>query len=1419
MRQVTRENLVGEACEVDLIIENKMTRALLDTGSTVSTLALSFYKENFPQTEIRSFDGILELQGVDGNSLPYEGYIEAEIIVPGLQNDRVYPCLFLIVQDTNYHQSVPILLGTNILKTLLEDTKEIHGERYLQKANLHTPWFLAFQCLSKREKELRRNGYKLGIVKSAEEAKITIPPNSQKTVMGYVDKQMRYQESCAMLQASDESRIPKDLDIVPTIINYKYGRKDAVPVHICNITTSTVTISPREILCELQAVNIEDLSIGNSEINPRVDSFNIDIENVTATQYKEAKEFLTRNLDLFSWNSTDIGHVTSVEHSIELENDTPFKQRSRRIPPAMYQEVRDHLQQLLNAGIIRKSKSPFTSNVVLCRKKNNELRMCVDYRQLNSRTKKDAYALPIVEEILQNLSGNSFFTVLDAKSGYHQVNIKEEHKERTAFTVGPLGFYEYNRMPFGLSNSPATYQRLMEEILGDLHLNTCMIFLDDIIIFAKSYEEHMKRLEEVFNRLRTAGLKLSPKKCSFLMQRVKYVGHIVSKKGIETDPEKTERVRNWPTPKTPEDVRRFLGFIGYYRRFIKNFSKIAKPLTALMPIPNDKKKGKQSAQQKWKWGNTEEEAFKRLKDCLASPPILGFPDYSQPFEVHTDASLQGLGAVLYQNQNGTKRVISYASRSLSRAERNYPAHKMEFLALKWAITEKFKDYLYGNSFTVYTDNNPLTYVLTSAKLDATGHRWLAELSNFNFNIVYRPGKKNQDADGLSRMTNDTEVIGNDSVKAICHSMYFEGLICSISLNTKTLESDTSSSAVATVIDWKEKQDTDPILMEWKHHVQLGKKPKMHQLSFGQDSYALIKNFKRLYIEDGVLYRKTTVHGNEKRQLVLPKCYVNTVLEQLHNRFGHGGRERTMSLIRDRFYWNRMFSDTEDWIRNCQRCVCRKTSTNQRAPLIGIKTYYPLELVCMDFLTLEKSKGGFQHILVVTDHFTRLAHAIPTRNMTAKTTAEALYNNFITYYGIPSRIHSDQGANFESKIIKELCNITGMVKSRTTPYHAMGNGMTERFNRTLLDMLGTLEPHQKINWKSHVAPLVHAYNCTRHESTNESPYCLMFGREPRLPIDLAFGINVQEQKTLTKYMEDLRGRMKKAYELASTAAAQARDKQKDYYDLKARECNIREGDRVLVKIVSFEGKHKIADRWEEDVYIVQKQPNPTIPVYTVFKENGEGRKRTLHRNLLLPIGHLDGFRQRQSKYTTKEIPPAITPQNDQHQIREDESELSDESSESESEIDVPVQYAVTEEYTPHDVHVQDVTGEDQQRENVRDAQQADDTDNSFAEHQLPLAEEREETDAVNALSDEELEALEYENEERQERDVRRSTRTRKQPAWLRSGEYVNTIQQKQTKDLEWKQGEKLKYLQSMLLTGTCKGFENKIIETMLDIIKH
>jgi hypothetical protein len=300
--------------------------------------------------------------------------------------------------------------------------------------------------------------------------------------------------------------------------------------------------------------------------------------------------------------------------------------------------------------------------------------MCVDYRQLNTNTIKDAHALPQTEEILEGLAGNKYVTVIDMKSGYHQIEIEEEHKERTAFTVGALGFYEYERMPFGLANSPATCQKLMETILQDLNLKICFVYLDDVIIFSDTYEEHLHRIDLVFQRLRETGLKLSPKKCSFFMPKVRYVGHVVSEHGIEPDPDKIEKVKSWPTPTTPttpEEVRRFLGFVGYYRRFVKDFSRITRPLTNLIPVTTEKK-GKKSkvdnSRIAWTWGEAQENAFTTLKSCLITPPILGYPNFTQPFELHTDACGRGLGAILYQEQEGHKRVIAYASRGLTKSE-------------------------------------------------------------------------------------------------------------------------------------------------------------------------------------------------------------------------------------------------------------------------------------------------------------------------------------------------------------------------------------------------------------------------------------------------------------------------------------------------------------------------------------------------------------------------------------------------------------------------------------------------------------------------------------------------------------------------------------------------------------------------------
>ena len=444
---------------------------------------------------------------------------------------------------------------------------------------------LTFRCLSLREKQLVKNKYRLTVVKSAERESVLIPPNSEIQIQVYADKILPYNQTLALLQSTEKSVIPTE----PVLMT------------ISNVTTRTVKVPPRSVIAEIQPVNLVDMPEfpRNDDVSQKQE-FNITSGNLSSKEVALAKDIIARNKDLFSYSDSDIGHVTSVKHRIEMTDSTPFKQRHRRILPSMFKEVRDHLQQLLSAGIIRKSKSPFSSNVVLVRKKNGDLRMCVDYRQLNNKTKKDAYALPRIEEILDSLSGNAYFSVLDAKSGYHQIEIEVSHKERTAFTVGPLGFYEYNRMPFGLSNSPATYQRLMEDCLGELNLNICFIFLDDIIIFSRTFSDHLDRLQQVFDKLRATGLKLSPKKCNFFQERVKYVGHIVSKKGIETDPDKTDKVLHWPIPKTPEEVRKFLGFVGYYRKFIKNFSKIARPLSELMPIPKDSKKSSKKKSKPWK---------------------------------------------------------------------------------------------------------------------------------------------------------------------------------------------------------------------------------------------------------------------------------------------------------------------------------------------------------------------------------------------------------------------------------------------------------------------------------------------------------------------------------------------------------------------------------------------------------------------------------------------------------------------------------------------------------------------------------------------------------------------------------------------------------------------------------------------------
>ncbi|KAI4883695.1 hypothetical protein NFI96_009130 [Prochilodus magdalenae] len=949
------------------------------------------------------------------------------------------------------------------------------------------------------------------------------------------------------------------------------------------------------------------------------------------------------------------GLAKGVEHQIRLNDPRPFRERSRRIAPADIDDVRQHINELLAAGVIKESRSPYASPIVVARKKNGCVRMCIDYRTLNARTIPDQYTMPRIDDALDCLSGSKWFSVLDLRSGYYQIAMAAEDQEKTAF-ISPLGFYEFQRMPQGIMGAPATFQRIMEKAVGDMHLLQVIVYLDDIIVFGKTLEEHEERLLKVLDRLEEVGLKVSISKCQFCQPQVKYVGHIISSAGIATDPDKVAVVKNWPRPTDVKTLRSFLGFCGYYRRFIANYSAIVRPLTELTkgypPVRCGRKLAKDQGKTYFKesepfgdrWNVDCSEAFHRIISCLTHAPVLAFADPNKPYILHVDASMSGLGAVLNQKYPEGLKPVAFASRKLSLSEQHYPVHQLEFLALKWAVVDKFHDYLYGARFTVRTDNNPLTYVLTTAKLNATGHRWLAALSTYDFDIQYRPGRTNIDADLLSRKDSPdpqarepwvtTPISG---IKAICkRASLCESPEVPIRLidqlgvpseavpNVYVFPTSILSSPLEqlTTKELVEAQDRDPVIGPVKSELQRSNLAPSNN-SNHCDVVLLKKEKNKLLIKGGLLIRVTKrLSGKEVQQLLLPEEYRPMVLKSLHDETGHLGVERLVELVKDRFYWPRMNAHIEQYVKTCGRCIARKTPPQRAAPLNQITSCGPLDLVCIDFLTVEPDSKGMANILIVTDHFTRYAQAFVTKDQKATTVAKVLCEKFFVHYGLPARIHSDQGRDFESRLIKELLSMLGIKKSRTSPYHPQGDPQPERFNRTLLSMLGTLDPSQKSKWSQHISQLVHAYNCTRNDATAWSPYFLMFGREARLPVDLCFAaaLGGQEEIQYQRYVAQMKNDLQRAYQLATDAANKSHQRNKSRYDQRVRNQPLGKGDRVLIRNVGLTGKHKLQDRWKSIPYVVVGRL-PNLPVYRVRPENGYGVVKTLHRDHLLPIGYL------------------------------------------------------------------------------------------------------------------------------------------------------------------------------------------------------
>ncbi|GES83881.1 KRAB-A domain-containing protein [Rhizophagus clarus] len=490
-------------------------------------------------------------------------------------------------------------------------------------------------------------------------------------------------------------------------------------------------------------------------------------------QRRMFQEFMNRHVNLFTWEPDDFGRTSVVKHGIDTGNVVPIKQRFYQTSYKNQLFIKEEIQRLLKAGLIVPSRSQWTSPVVVVEKKNGKKRLCVDYWKLNKVTKRDCYPLPRIDDMLETLSGSQWFSSLDLASGFWQVELDQKDQEKSTF-ITRFGTYEFTVMPFGLCNAPATFQRLMDTVLRDILWQFVVVYIDDINVRSKTFEEHLLHLEQVFSRLAQARLKLSPEKCFFFKDEIPFLGHVVSRHGIQTDPEKLRVIKEFPIPKDLTQLRGFIALASYYRKFVKNFSCIVEPLNRLLKKNTP-----------FVWGNDQVDSFEYLKTCLMTPPILSYPNFEKPFILYTDASTFALGAILSQkNEDKKERVIAYASRTLGKHERNYGITELECLTVVWAI-KHFHYYLHGQKFTVITDHAALRYLLNLSNPIGRLGRWLIKeqqaaikrKSRYFVVIDEQLYKKNK-----SNPNRPLKVVKQDEIDDVLHHMHSDPLAGHFSLD-------------------------------------------------------------------------------------------------------------------------------------------------------------------------------------------------------------------------------------------------------------------------------------------------------------------------------------------------------------------------------------------------------------------------------------------------------------------------------------------------------------------------------------------------------------------------------------------------------------------------------------------------------------
>ena len=808
-----------------------------------------------------------------------------------------------------------------------------------------------------------------------------------------------------------------------------------------------------------------------------------------------------------------------IQHHIDLVPEAkPVMKRPYRLAESQQKEVERQILNALEEGWIQPSFSPWGTAIFVVGKKNGEWRMCVDYRDLNALTEQDAYPLPRIDDILHRVASARIFTTLDLQSGYHQIQIRKGDRPKTAFRLAaPVKgscHYEWKVMPFGLKNAPPTFQRYMSLILKDC-VGFCDVYMDDIIVYSNSKDEHLTHVRTVLNTLREAKLKVKMDKCTFGQHTVEFLGHVLKDGRIWMRPEKQEAIVNWHEPlKTAKEVRQFLGLASYYRNYVKDFATIATPLIALT---------RKRATISWTWEVAQ--AFKTLKAALSQNIGRSCWDNNLPTRVTTDASGVGLGAVLEQLHGDKWETVAVWSRAMNTCQRNYSILDKEWLAILEAVTRIWKHWLVGRTFEIHTDHAPLVQILTRKAEDLTPRqlRWLERLESFSYIMKFLRGQENLVADALSREAGQVSMNAIEICDQSLAQLGFDDL-------TNGMEKD----------DYYQEMLRDDVLRE-----QMGVEER-----------------------NGLLF----THGG---QLCVPNDRIvrfKLVLECHDQAFaGHWSAEKTLGQLKRHYFWPTMAHDVDEVVKTCE--ICQRSQFQKktdRAPIRFIEAQYPWEVVTVDFVSgFAPTRRKHTAICVICDRFTRMVHAEPCNDhATAKETAKIMIRRLFVSHGCPRVILSDRGAQFDSELWHHFWNMLGTRVHLATTHHPQSNGLTERMNRTLIGLIRKFTQGRKHEWDEVLPLLEFAYNQTPNSTTGIPPFEAQQGYLPSIPTSLLIAAQKEGVKTdgsteIRQFVDKIRRTYREVHELIRQTEAKHQEQTRQREDSKRQATAYHVGDEVLV----------------------------------------------------------------------------------------------------------------------------------------------------------------------------------------------------------------------------------------------------------------